>query len=399
MPCRLAVSVVSIDRRGRVGCRHAEAAADALATRVQERAAREPAFATVLEAILEAPTADSRELTHVAAQQVNDVRRQQALAEFREGSLSTAEVRERLGPVERAVRARAAQPWAAHRAHHRQRHLVPRLAAPGRRLRADLPQLLDALGRFTDDAVAADRVMRLRRDELGGKSLAAALDDPKRAATAWNLLGALGRLMPWCGGCRSTGPTGLSLLGLPTGSTFWRIDAEPPERWTWEGFPSPRHRFDPADGSFRTRYASTRFYGAARERYLDSGRYIPAAHADHHVVPLVATRPFRVLDLRNEQKLDLLDLDDRISTSHEPKVWEAAHLLAQRAHGWWDRIDGIVYRARTTPVVHLQPRRSGRSTGARRRRGRCGTAPRSSTTSSSAATSRSTSTGLGLCHR
>ena len=64
---------------------------------------------------------------------------------------------------------------------------------------------------------------------------------------------------------------------------------------------------------------------------------------------LVATRPFRVLDLRNEQKLDLLDLDDRISTSHEPKVWEAAHLLAQRAHGWWDRIDGIVYRARTTP--------------------------------------------------
>lgn len=144
-------------------------------------------------------------------------------------------------------------------------------------------------------------------------------------------------------------PDGLSLLGLPGGSTFWRLDTQPPDRWSWEGFPSPRHRFDPADGSFRTRYASTRFYGAARERYLDSGRYIPAAHADHHVVSLVATRPFRVLDLRNERKLDLLDLDDRISTSHEPKVWEAAHLLAQRAHGWWDRIDGIVYRARTTP--------------------------------------------------
>ena len=144
-------------------------------------------------------------------------------------------------------------------------------------------------------------------------------------------------------------PEGLSLLGLPTGSTFWRIDADPPETWTWDGFPSPRHRFDPADGSFRTRYASTRFYGAARERYLDSGRYVPAAHARHHVVALVATRPFRVLDLRNEQKLDLLGLDDRISTSHEPRVWEAAHVLAQRAHGWWERIDGIVYRARTTP--------------------------------------------------
>ena len=64
---------------------------------------------------------------------------------------------------------------------------------------------------------------------------------------------------------------------------------------------------------------------------------------------LVATRPFRVLDLRNEEKLDLLDLDDRISTSHEPRVWETAQRLAERAHGWWDRIDGIAYRARTTP--------------------------------------------------
>ena len=144
-------------------------------------------------------------------------------------------------------------------------------------------------------------------------------------------------------------PEGLHLLGLPTGSTFWRIDAEPPDRWIWEGFPTPRHRFDPADGTFRTRYASTRFYGAARERYLDSGRYIPASHAAHHVVELVAERPFRVLDLRNEEKLDLLGLDDRISTSHEPLVWETAQLLAQRSHRWWERIDGIVYRARTTP--------------------------------------------------
>ncbi len=144
-------------------------------------------------------------------------------------------------------------------------------------------------------------------------------------------------------------PEGLALLGLPTGSTFWRIDAEPPAQWTWEGFPAPRHRFDPADGSFRTRYASTRFHGAARERYLDTGRYIPASHADHQVVRIEATRPFRVLDLRNEQKLDRLGVDDRISTSHEPRVWETAQLLAQRARTWWDRIDGIVYRARTTP--------------------------------------------------
>ncbi len=144
-------------------------------------------------------------------------------------------------------------------------------------------------------------------------------------------------------------PPGLRLLGLPTGTRLWRIDAEPPEAWSWAGFPEPRHRFDPAHGAFRTRYASTRFYGAARERYLDTGRYIPAAHADHHVVELVATRPFRVLDLRNEAKLDLLGLDDRISTSHEPTVWDVAHQLAERARQWWDRVDGIAYRARTTP--------------------------------------------------
>ncbi len=144
-------------------------------------------------------------------------------------------------------------------------------------------------------------------------------------------------------------PEGLGLLGLPTGTRLWRIDAEAPEAWTWEGFPQPRHRFDPADGSFRTRYCSTRFYGAARERYLDTGRYVPASHAEHHVVELTATRPIRVLDLRNEVKLDLLGLDDRISTSHEPAVWAAAQALAERAPRWWDRVDGIAYRARTTP--------------------------------------------------
>jgi hypothetical protein len=144
-------------------------------------------------------------------------------------------------------------------------------------------------------------------------------------------------------------PDGLGLVGLPTGTRLWRIDADPPDAWTWDGFPEPHHRFDPADGSFRTRYASTRFYGAARERYLDTGRYIPEAHAEQHVVELVATRPFRVLDLRNEAKLDLLGLDDRISTSHEPAAWDAAHRLAGLVRQWWDRVDGIAYRARTTP--------------------------------------------------
>ena len=58
------------------------AVADVLAERARSRATQEPAFATVLEAILDAPTAGAGELAHVAAREVNDVRRQRALEEF-----------------------------------------------------------------------------------------------------------------------------------------------------------------------------------------------------------------------------------------------------------------------------------------------------------------------------
>jgi hypothetical protein len=168
------------------------ATADRLAERARRRATREPAFATVLEAILEAPTHDAGELTHLAARRVNDVRRRLAVEEFTASSLSTAEVQARLG---------RASAQSVHVLRSRGQLLgrtvgnatwFPAWQLQGGALRDDLPRLLDALGRFTDDAVAADRIMRLRRDELGGRSLADALDDPKRAATAWNLLGALG---------------------------------------------------------------------------------------------------------------------------------------------------------------------------------------------------------------
>lgn len=167
------------------------AAADALAKRARDRATREPAFATVLEAILDAPTEGSAELTHVAAREVNDVRRRQALDEFRAAALLTAEVQDRLG---------RASAQSVHVLRSRGQLLgrtignatfFPAWQLQGGALRDDLPRLLDALSRLSDDAVAADRVMRLRRDELDGRSLAEALDQPKRAATAWNLLGAL----------------------------------------------------------------------------------------------------------------------------------------------------------------------------------------------------------------
>lgn len=144
-------------------------------------------------------------------------------------------------------------------------------------------------------------------------------------------------------------PAALRLRGLRTGTRLWRLDATLPADWAWSGFPEPRHRFDPPSGRFRTRYVATSLQGAARERYVDAGRYIEAGHASLHVVELLCTRPLRCLDLRNEAMLDALGLDDRASTSHEPEIWTACHQLADLVRGWWKRIDGIVYRSRTTP--------------------------------------------------
>ena len=144
-------------------------------------------------------------------------------------------------------------------------------------------------------------------------------------------------------------PRGLRRRSLGAGTTLWRIDPAAPADWLWTGFPGPRFRFDPASGRFRTRYAAQSIHGAARERYLATGRYIPADHARHHLVRLTATRALRVVDLRTEANLDALQVDDRISTSRDPDVWDACHRLADSVRGWWADLDGIAYRSRTTP--------------------------------------------------
>ena len=59
-------------------------------------------------------------------------------------------------------------------------------------LRPDLPRLLGQLRELTTDALAIDRVMRLERDELGGNSIAAALDLPDQSRLAWVILQQLG---------------------------------------------------------------------------------------------------------------------------------------------------------------------------------------------------------------
>ena len=144
-------------------------------------------------------------------------------------------------------------------------------------------------------------------------------------------------------------PVGLRRRRVNAGTEIWRVDATEPAHWTWEGFPEPRYRFDPAWGAFRTRYAGMTLIGAFRERYRATGLVIPADHATHHVVRLVAARHLRVLDLRTEKNLDALVVDDQISTGQHAAVWATCHRLADAARRWWSDLDAIVYRSRTTP--------------------------------------------------
>ena len=60
------------------------------------------------------------------------------------------------------------------------------------RLRPDLPRILELLARFTSDPLAADRIMRMKHDELGGRSIAEALRETRTADTAWRILASVG---------------------------------------------------------------------------------------------------------------------------------------------------------------------------------------------------------------
>jgi hypothetical protein len=130
--------------------------------------------------------------------------------------------------------------------------------------------------------------------------------------------------------------------------TWYRIDTEQPRLWSWDAYPRPRNRFDSAAGAFRIRYAGDAPRVAMRERFDESKRVIRADQLALQLAEL--TGPVRVVDLRRDQTLDALGLDDQISTSRARDVWPACHRLADLVHDWFgDRCDGIVYRSRTTP--------------------------------------------------
>jgi RES domain len=148
-------------------------------------------------------------------------------------------------------------------------------------------------------------------------------------------------------------PLGLRTYSLRTGTVIWRVEATEPADWTWDGFPEPRYRFDPASGEFRTRYAARTYAGAFRERYRDTGRVIPADHATQYLIRLVCTRPLKVFDLRTQKNQDILELDDQINTGQQRRVWQKCHQLADAVRMWWSDLDAIVYRSRTTPETSV----------------------------------------------
>lgn len=142
--------------------------------------------------LVEAPTSTAGTFTRASASAVNHQRRDEARRQFLDNALATAD-------VQRMLRLRT--PQAVHRLHSRGKLIGRQIGnatwfpawqfRDGER-RADLDEILAALGRFTSDAMAADRIMRLARDELGGQSIADSLDRPRKRAAAWSILDAVG---------------------------------------------------------------------------------------------------------------------------------------------------------------------------------------------------------------
>ena len=161
-------------------------------SRAERRAAADPRFAGALLELVDAPSSAAGSLSHRAALAVDRQRRDDVREQFLQGSLATSE-------VQRLLSLRT--PQAVHRLRSRGKLVGRQIGnatwfpawqfADGERRPAP-DELLALLGRFTSDAVAADRIMRLRREELGGRSIAESIDRPRKAAVAWSILRSLG---------------------------------------------------------------------------------------------------------------------------------------------------------------------------------------------------------------
>lgn len=163
-----------------------------LVSKVEKRARQDSGFAHVLDALAEAPTVPQGTLERIAARELNEQRGASLVKDFVAGALPTAMVQALLG---------LASPQAVHRLRSRGKLLgtavgnqtwFPAWQFDDDRLRTDLPRILELLARFTSDPLAADRIMRITHDELGGVSIAEGLRRTKTADTAWRMLASVG---------------------------------------------------------------------------------------------------------------------------------------------------------------------------------------------------------------
>jgi hypothetical protein len=160
--------------------------------RTEERVHNEPRFARVLAALLDAPPEAAGEYRHRAAGELNRLRLADAVEQFKAGAFNTFDVKELL---------HLQTPQAVHQLRRRGKLLglpignstwFPAWQFSGGRLRPDLPVILDRVAALSTDPIALDRVLRLVRSELAGRSIIEALADPAWAATAWIILASVG---------------------------------------------------------------------------------------------------------------------------------------------------------------------------------------------------------------
>lgn len=164
--------------------------ADLLA-RVEKRVKIDASFCDALAAFVDAPPSGAGSYARTAAEEINSTRRRNAVEEFRSASLTTSDVQRLLG---------LGTPQAVHRLRSRGKLLglqsgnatwFPSWQFAGGQVREDLPRVLDLLRRFTNDPVACDRVMRMVRDDLDGRSISEAIDHPRWSGAAWETLAEL----------------------------------------------------------------------------------------------------------------------------------------------------------------------------------------------------------------
>ena len=162
-----------------------------LLARVETRARVDPRFRDALEAFVDAPQRGAGSYTRTAAGEINSNRRRNAVEDFKAAALATADVQKLLA---------LGTPQAVHRLRSRGRLIglqsgnatwFPSWQFSGGRLREDLPGILEALGRFSRDPIACDRAMRMVREDLGGRSLSQAIDEPNWSLAAWAALAEL----------------------------------------------------------------------------------------------------------------------------------------------------------------------------------------------------------------